>query len=263
MQSTLVAPIEFPASTHRFAPMRPAETVMPRSQGRVPRSDCRAMWGALLGEPALSDAESAVLDGLAQTHTVGLGERVLDRASNARSLVALREGEVALGFRTAEGSFRTERIVRGAAWLDLSGAWLGEPAAMDAVAGTPCTIVELPREDLQARLVQQPALASRLINSLARQVQALAVNTHELMHKDAPARLAQWLRQRCEPEAGTAGTATVHLLERKRDVASQLAITPETLSRLMRGFTQQGVIEVAGYTVRVLDLRALEQMARG
>ena len=35
-----------------------------------------------------------------------------------------------------------------------------------------------------------------------RQVQALAANTHELMHKDAPARLAQWLRLRCMPVSG-------------------------------------------------------------
>jgi CRP-like cAMP-binding protein len=54
----------------------------------------------------------------------------------------------------------------------------------------------------------------------------------------------------------------VQLHERKRDVASQLAITPETLSRLMRSFTRLGVIEVAGYTVRVLDTHMLGQMAQ-
>jgi CRP-like cAMP-binding protein len=53
----------------------------------------------------------------------------------------------------------------------------------------------------------------------------------------------------------------VRLHERKRDVASQLAITPETLSRLMRSFTRQGVIEVSGYTLRVLDVEALGRLA--
>lgn len=108
-----------------------------------------------------------------------------------------------------------------------------------------------------------PGLAQGLIDGLAREVQALASNTHALMHKDAPARLAQWLRQRCEPVAGTPDQALVPLHERKRDVASQLAITPETLSRLMRSFNRQGVIEVRGYDVRVLDTHALARMAQG
>ncbi|MBI5257742.1 MAG: Crp/Fnr family transcriptional regulator [Burkholderiales bacterium] len=223
--------------------------------------DLSAMWCALFGCPALTPGELDLLSNLSQLHTVTHGASVLDRARNAHTLVALQDGEVAVGFRTADGTFRTERIVRGPAWLDLSSAWLDDTHAMDAIASTLSTVVELPRDALQAQLQHHPELAQRLIRSLALEVQALAVNTHELMHKDAPARLAQWLRQRCEPQAGASGRAVVHLHERKRDVASQLAITPETLSRLMRSFTTQGVIEVAGYTVRVLDLTALERLA--
>lgn len=263
MDPTFAESTAFLVPADRRGPPRGADRPILATPGWGRRDDRGAVWSVLFGEPALAPAEADLLDTLAKTHVVRQGERVLDRTQQSRSLVALCEGEVALGFRTADGTFRTERIVRGAAWLDLSAAWLDEPPAMDAIANTLSTVVELPCEVLQARLVQQPALAFRLIASLARQVQALAVNTHELMHKDAPARLAQWLRMRCELEAGEPAVATVHLHERKRDVASQLAITPETLSRLMRSFTQQGVIEVAGYTVRVLDLSALERLARG
>ena len=133
---------------------------------------------------------------------------------------------------------------------------------MDAQALGPASVIEFPCEALEARLARFPGLAQRLIQGLAREVQALAVNTHELMHKDAPARLAQWLHRRCEPAPDVAGQAMVRLHERKRDVASQLAITPETLSRLMRSFSRQGVIEVSGYNVRVLDPPALARLAQ-
>jgi CRP-like cAMP-binding protein len=53
----------------------------------------------------------------------------------------------------------------------------------------------------------------------------------------------------------------VQLPMRKRDIASQLAITPETLSRLMRNFTVQGILRVAGYTVHVMDPVRLRQLA--
>ena len=248
----------------RRAALRPAEAEFPGDAGAGALGDA-ALWNALLGGRSLQADEVAVLSHMAQGRNVAAGQGVLCRTSHASALVALRSGEVALGFRTADGTFRTERIVRGPAWLDLSSAWLAGPHAMDAQALGTASVVELPRDGLEARLADHPELAQRLIQGLAREVQALTVNTHELMHKDAPARLAQWLFQRCEPiegAPGATGQAVVQLHERKRDVASQLAITPETLSRLMRSFTRQGVIEVSGYSVRVIDPAALQRLAK-
>ena len=114
---------------------------------------------------------------------------------------------------------------------------------------------------MQAALERQPALARRIIGILARELRAQALSAHDLMHKDAPARLAAWLLARCQGDASQAAQAVVQLPMRKRDIASQLGITPETLSRLMRSLSSQGVIRVAGYTVHVLDLVGLRRTA--
>ncbi|MDH4390864.1 MAG: Crp/Fnr family transcriptional regulator [Aquabacterium sp.] len=220
------------------------------------------LWGSLLGTPALAADELATLAQLACLRQVAAGQSVISRSSAARNLVALRSGEVALGLRTSDGVFRTERIVHGPAWLDLSSAWLAGLHVMDGQAMGPASVVELPCDALQAQLAAHPGLAQRLIQGLAREVQALAANTHELMHKDAPGRLAQWLHARSVPLPGKVGQAMVQLADRKRDVASQLAITPETLSRLMRSFSRQGLIEVAGYHVRVIDPDGLARLAQ-
>ncbi len=89
------------------------------------------------------------------------------------------------------------------------------------------------------------------------------MQTHELMHKDAPARLASWLAARQMPVDADPSRAVVQLAERKSDIASQLGMTPETMSRLMRTLSDQGVIEVEGYTVRVLDVQALRRIGGG
>jgi CRP-like cAMP-binding protein len=87
-------------------------------------------------------------------------------------------------------------------------------------------------------------------------VRALSAVTHDLMHKDAEKRLVAWLLQQSE------GRAQLRLAERKRDIAAQLAITPETLSRMMRQLKEKGLIAVAGYTVQLLDLAGLQALAR-
>lgn len=230
---------------------RPAETLMP---------DAR-VWNELLGLPALTSSELNALTAMARPRFVAQGASVFTQQETARALVFVRDGDAALGWCTADGQFRIERPVRGPGWLDQSSAWIEAPHAIDARAVTPLVVVELPREDLQALLVSQPALARRLISSLAREVHSLAVNTHGLMHKDAPARFAQWLVERCQPLADSPQRGVVRLGERKRDIASQLAITPETLSRLMRSLSRQGIISVAGYTVHVADVEGLRRVA--
>jgi CRP-like cAMP-binding protein len=233
--------------------LRNAEALMP---------DAR-VWNELLGTPPLTPVELSALAALARPRFVPQGGTVFTQQEAARSLVFVRDGDAALGFCTADGQFRIERPVRGPGWLDQSSAWIDAAHAIDARAVSPLVVVELPREDVQALLATQPLLARRLIGALAREVHSLAVNTHGLMHKDAPARFAQWLVERFQPVADSPRRGVVKLGERKRDIASQLAITPETLSRLMRSLTRQGLINVAGYTVHVADIDGLKRVAEG
>ena len=219
------------------------------------------LWNALLGPPQLAAAECASLAGAARVRTVLPGCSVFSHTERARSLVALCAGDVALGYRTADGSFHVERPVHAPSWLDQSSAWLGDTHSIDARATSPALVVDLPCESLQAQIESHPGLAWRLITSLAAEVQRLSVHTRGLMHQDAPARFAGWLLQRCQLRSEGDGPAVVHLGERKRDIAAQLAITPETLSRLMASLSRQGVISVDGYIVSVHDRGALERIA--
>ena len=234
---------------------------VPREADAPARPDERT-WNLLFGTPPLSVAEQQALAAVAQVRPVAAGGEVFGRHDTARALVALQRGDVALGYRTADGTFHVERPVHGTAWLDQSSAWLGECHAMDARASEDAVVIELPRDELQRQAELHPKLALRLVASLAREVQALAANTHELMHKDAPARFAAWLLQRCPPADPASPRSVIRLGERKRDIASQLAITPETLSRLMRSLSRKGLISVAGYTVQVHDLPGLRGIAQ-
>jgi CRP-like cAMP-binding protein len=210
----------------------------------------------------LAAADAQALEREARARLVPQGQMVFMRHDVAHVVVALLQGDVALGVALGDGQFRPERLVHAPAWLDLGSAWLEGTHALDARALSAVTVAEVPLDAMLPMVERRSTLARPLISALAREVRDLTLNTHELMHKDAPARLAAWLHQRCGPRPGAPEQGVVQLHERKRDIASQLAITPETLSRLMRSFMQQGVIEVSGYTVLVLDPKALERMAR-
>lgn len=198
-------------------------------------------------------------EGLGAKRRLEVGESVLSRQLAATELVAVVEGVVGLGLQTGD-SFQLERSVRAPQWLDLSSAWLGGNYAQDAKVLERATVLYFPIAPLRPLLHREPVLQQSLMQALAQQVHRLTAATQELMHKGAEKRLAAWLLQHHKQSAAN-GSMQVQLNERKRDIAAQLAIAPETLSRMMRELKRKGLIEVQGYRVQLLDLPALQREA--
>lgn len=226
-----------------------------------PQAAIRAAWAAVLGAPTVGAEVLAELQAISLPRELPAGASLISRRHAARDIVVLARGDAALGSAHDDAPFRPERALQGPQWLDASSAWLGGMHAQDAVAVSDVQLLSVPRVALQQAMAQHPELARRIVLVLAHQVHALTEVTHDLMHKDAETRFAAWLVQRCVDDPAVPGTGIVALHERKRDIAAQLAITPETLSRLLRQLNRKGLIDVMGYTVKVLDLSALRAIA--
>jgi Crp-like helix-turn-helix domain len=228
-----------------------------REQNGVLR-DVRAAWQSLLGRGPLQPDLIEPLLLLSNVRQFAPGQPVLSRREIARNLLLLVSGDVGLGLSTPGAPFRIERSLRGPAWLDLSSAWLECHPAMDGMTLGNAVIAHVSRSAYQSLMARQPELARRTVVCLAEQLHAATGVTQDLMHKDAQARLATWLLRRHASE-GAAGRIALH--ERKRDIASQLAVTPETLSRLLKQFSDDALLEVHGYSIALLDIPGLRARA--
>lgn len=227
--------------------------------GRPPHSSLP--WQQLLAAAgALSAADAQALDGMTTQRSLRSGDWIFTHRTRAQSLVVLLEGAASVG-HCAGTAMAPERLLHGPCWLDAASAWLAHAThALDARAIGAVRVAELPRVALQALLQQRPALATPFMAVLAEDVRRLSQQAHELMHKDANGRLAAWLQRHLEPSPD--GPLLLRLKERKRDIAAQLGMSAETLSRQMRELSRSGLIEVHGYEVRVLDGPGLQRLAQ-
>lgn len=198
----------------------------------------------------------------ADTEAVAPGEVLCRRSEMPTTVLHLESGRVLRGVLD-EGLLRHQLgAIEGPCWLDAASALLGVPCPVDMVADTRVRLRRVPIEAFHRSVSQIPPGARSLLLDLAkgdRQQSELAVSR---LAQDAEARCAQWLLNHAEP-ADPSGALQVTLHQRKRMIAAQLGIAPETFSRVLRHLRETGLIHGTGKVLDLLQPRTLRSMAAG
>lgn len=220
-----------------------------------------------LGEPALVRLAAA-----ARVRQLGPGEAVFRQGDEVRWLHGVLAGGVRLVRLLPDGRERVLHRVR-------AGRTFAEAAVLSmtrypatAIATAPGTeLVEVGARAFTALVEEDRDAAKAMIASLSTWLVHLVCRVEELTTLSADARIARYLLDlpSTASPASTASRATtastpasptgavVRLPLAKKDLAAQLAITPETLSRVFGRWRDAGVVTVRGPEVTVLDAAAL------
>jgi len=105
----------------------------------------------------------------------------------------------------------------------------------------------------------EPRLAAAMVSSLSMWLINLTERIEELSVASAAARFAHYLLRL--PSRVEGQLVVLQLPMAKKELAAHLAITPETLSRLLRRWQDTGVLRCDGRRLEVLDERLLEAIA--
>ena len=188
------------------------------------------------------------------------GTVLLRRGQAAAKALHLISGRVALG--VIENGVMVHQLgsVEGPFWLEAAAAMLGLTHAVDALAESSVTIQAMPLGQFKSHLKNLPEPVHTLMLDLAkaqRQQTEVAVSR---LAKDADARFAEWLLRHAEP-ADSEGSLAVVLHERKRLIAAQLGIAPETFSRVLKHLRDRKLISGGGRVLNLLDPMGLQSLA--
>lgn len=254
------------AASHRFAaPLGLAEgrrdAESQSGRGTVLAALSQALAPARVGRATLESLAEA-----AQLREVLPGRFVMERDRSCAAAWLLIEGQVCVGRHLDQGGSQLVRTVGAGQWIDAASCWLDLPARHDtwvpSTARSAAWLAEIPRSAVHTAIAQSEEIARAWLGVLAQQVRRWSEATDDLMHQGAEGRCARWLLSQGQAQAEAGGpAAVVELHERKRVIAAQLGITPETFSRVLRELTRKALIQVEGYHVRLLDPAALAALA--
>ena len=129
-----------------------------------------------------------------------------------------------------------------------------------ALALEPTSVCRIPVNRLVERLTTMPTLWRDVLGIAGRQI-AHAREVHRVLGQlQTSQRLAWFLLEGAGPrrgECGCSGDRLIYLPMQRQDIASFLGMTLETVSRSFSGLQRDGLVEVHGRTVRLLDPAAL------
>jgi len=194
---------------------------------------------------------------------VPAGTVLLRSSKIADSVIYVQSGSVVLGILGDGGG--PEAIVHqlgtveGPSWLEASAAVLQEPGTVDALAQTPVQVYRLSLAEFGEYVRACPPGMQSLLRDVARAHRQQAELAVSRLAKDAEARCAEWLLSHAQ--TNDQGTHLVQLQQRKRAIATQLGIAPETLSRVLRHMREQRLIGGSGRTVDLVDPAGLRRLA--
>ena len=192
--------------------------------------------------------------------SVAAGTVLLHRGDVVDRILHVMQGRVVLGVM-ADGQMAHQLgVVEGPFWLEAASGLLALPHAVDAVAESEVHVQYVSVPDFVAEVQALPEASKNMLMDMARSQRQQTEMAVSRLAKDADARCAEWLLRHAEPVDLT-GSLAVKLTERKRTIAAQLGIAPETFSRVLRHLRERQLISGGGRVLGLPNPQALRELA--
>jgi CRP/FNR family transcriptional regulator len=209
----------------------------------------------------LSDGDLAELATITVRRKFSKGESLFSEGEVANGFYLLVSGSIKLCRMSHEGREKVLHFVKPRETF-AEAAFFGDgkyPA--EARAMEPGEALYLPREGFMELMSRNPNFTLNLVVSLSLMLRQFARQIEELSFADVTSRLASFLVRRADEKSASYGGITyIDLGIRKGELASRLGTASETISRTLRKLKDEGIIEVQGSRVVILQMEKLQKL---
>lgn len=208
-----------------------------------------------LPEPSLK-----MLQGILTEKEFLKGENIFSEGYESNGFYIIMRGRVKVYKLSPEGKEQILHIVSPKELLGAVSAFAGNPYPAHADAMEKTKALFFPRKDFLALVRKEPSVAMNMMANLAMRLQHFTRMIEDLSLKEVPGRLAAYFLYLCEKKGCS---DIVEMDISKGQLASLLGTIPETLSRILRRLSEQGVLEVRGRMIRLINKKALQDIING
>jgi CRP/FNR family transcriptional regulator, dissimilatory nitrate respiration regulator len=185
------------------------------------------------------------------------GEVLFNRGDPCAGFHLVAYGQVKLAFSSPQGMDKVIEIIGPGMSFGEAVMFLGEPYPVYAQALADCLLLHVAKEVVFSELEHNPQFARRMLGGLSRRLHGLVSDVEAYTLRSGAQRVIGYLLRDIRMQASQDNAGEVTLPIGKGVIASRLNLTPQHFSRILHELTAQGLIEVEGRKVRIIDLERL------
>lgn len=166
----------------------------------------------------------------------------------------IAEGTIKVYKMNASGKEQTLHILERGETFGEAAVFQGKSFPANADALSAAKVLYFPKKDFVHLIQQKPLISMHMLALLAMRLRKFTKQIETLSLKEVPQRLADYLLILVEENG-----KNIRLPISKGQLASLLGTAPETLSRIFNQFSSEGLIDIQGKEIVVLDKEGLEE----
>lgn len=206
----------------------------------------------------LSESDIADVAGIVREKDALKGETIFSDGEPSTGFYIVASGSVKIYKLSPDGKEKILHIFgKGQPFAEVA-VFSGDPYPANALALQKSHLLFFQKKEFVDLISKKPGLALSMLGVMASRLRQFSVQIENLTLKDVPARLAGYILYLIEEQGNR---KTVDLDVSKNHLASILGATPETLSRVMARMAQEGLINVDGKTILIIDEQSLYNLS--
>lgn len=189
----------------------------------------------------LTHAQQVEVAGFARPVHLGAIEQVYAAGSDMSQLMVVHTGQVKISRTTVAGNEQVVRVLGPGDFIGESAFLTGARPDHSAQALVETQLCVFRHADLGRLVEKHPSIGLRMLQGVSRRLDDTEARLASVMFGSVGSRLADYLLS-LPATPGADGSLKVILPLAKKDIASLLSTTPESLSRQLRRLTDADVI---------------------
>lgn len=206
----------------------------------------------------LPDEQLKALRAISVQENYTKGETIFSEGADGRGFFIAETGSIKIYKLSFDGKEQILHIFGPGEPFGEVPVFTGRRFPANAMALKPSRVLFFPRKSFVELISSDPSLALNMLGVLCMRLRQFTVQIENLSLKEVPGRLAGhliWLSTDQE------NRELVRLNISKGQLASLLGTIPETLSRIQAKMVNQGLIDVRGRDIRIMNFEGLKELA--
>lgn len=189
-----------------------------------------------------SDHEFTAIAGFSEYLNVAAETTLFHEGEHAEAIYFVSEGLVELVKTSDAGKDKVVELIGSGETFAEAVVFSGRPYPVTATTLMDTRLVRIDADPFRVFLQQHPEVSWRMLSALSLRLHRLVGQISSLSLLSAEQRVADYLVRNLDPAAP--GRPVNKIPQRRRELASHLNLTPETLCRVLATFRNRGWVEL-------------------